>query len=59
MSDVERRLALSGGLVGIGIIGQMLTLYWEHPLAFLAFLFVGSSLVLAGSLIYLWALLRR
>jgi hypothetical protein len=44
-------------LIGLGIVGQILTLYWEHPLAFLAFLFIASPLVVAGSFRYLWSLL--
>ena len=56
MKGFRRRLTLAGGLIGAGIVGQTLTLYWDHPLAFLVFLFLASPLVLAGILVYLWSL---
>lgn len=53
----ERLLRLSSVLVIIGLAGQVLTLFWNHPLAFLGFMFLASPLVLAGILIYLYAVL--
>jgi len=51
-----KRLRLSGTLVGLGLAVEALTLLWAHPTAFLAFLFLGATLVGAGVLVYLWSL---
>jgi len=53
---IERRLRWSGILVGVGLIIQMLTLLWTHPLAFVAFLLIGCPLVVVGILLYLVSL---
>jgi len=53
---IERRIRWSGILVGAGLIIQMLTLLWTHPLAFVAFLLIGCPLVAAGILLYLYSL---
>ncbi len=50
---LNRRLRLSGSLIGAGLAVEALTMAWSHPTAFLAFLFVGGTLVALGSLIYL------
>ncbi len=43
-------------LSGLGLVIQMLTLTWSHPLAFLTFLLIGTPLVAAGTLFYLYSL---
>jgi hypothetical protein len=53
---IKKRLRLSGFLLIIGLVLQALTLLWNHPLSFLAFMFVASPLVLLGILIYLHAI---
>jgi fucose permease len=53
---LSRRLKLSGILVGLGLIVETLTMFWPHPTAFLAFLFLGGLLVAAGVLLYLFAI---
>jgi hypothetical protein len=50
---LTRRLKLSGSLIGSGLAVEALTMVWSHPTAFLAFLFVGGTLVALGSLLYL------
>ena len=55
-SLIERRIRWSGVLIGAGLIIQMLTLLWTHPLAFVAFLLIGCPLVAAGTLLYLYSL---
>jgi hypothetical protein len=42
-------------LVLAGLVAQILTLFWNHPLAFMAFLMVGVPLTAAGVLVYLYA----
>jgi F0F1-type ATP synthase assembly protein I len=56
---IERRIRWSGILVGAGLIIQMLTLLWTHPLAFVAFLLIGCPLVAAGILLYLYSLVAH
>ncbi len=51
-----RRLKLAGLLVSAGLLVEVGTLYWSHPLAFLAFLGLGGLLVGAGILLYLYSL---
>jgi hypothetical protein len=53
---LSRRLKLSGLLVGAGLIVEAVTLLWQHPTAFLVFLFLGGTLVAAGVLVYLFAI---
>jgi len=53
---VEKRIRLAGLLICLGLVVQMVSLAWVHPLAFLAFLLIGCPLVGAGIVLYLWAL---
>jgi hypothetical protein len=55
---LARRLRLAGLLVILGLLIEAATLYWPHPTAFLAFLFIGGSLVAAGVLLYLLSIVR-
>lgn len=43
-------------LIIAGILIQGLTLVWNHPLSFLAFLAIGLLAVFAGIAVYLFAL---
>ena len=54
---IERRLRFSGRLLITGLILQAVTLSWNHPLAFLTFMFVASPLVLAGVVMYLYSII--
>jgi hypothetical protein len=56
MNRLEHRIVTGGVLIGTGILAQVLTLLWDHPLAFLVFLFAASPLVLAGSVLCLRSL---
>jgi fucose permease len=53
---LSRRLKLAGILVGLGLIVEALTMFWQHPTAFLVFLFLGALLVGAGVLLYLFTI---
>ena len=53
---IESRIRWSGMLIVVGLIVQMLTLLWTHPLAFMCFLLVGCPLVGAGIVFYLYSL---
>lgn len=51
-----RRLKLAGLLVGLGLLIEAATLFWPHPTAFLAFLFLGGLLVAVGVVLYLFSI---
>ena len=53
---LPRRLKLAGLLIGLGLAVEVLTLFWSHPTAFLAFLLVGVVLVAVGVLLYLYSI---
>ena len=53
---IERRLRQAGALILVGLLVQLVTIGWNHPLSFLAFLFVGSPITLAGIVVYLYSL---
>ena len=48
----------SAGLISVGLVIQLTTLYWNHPVAFLIFLGAGASLTGLGMLLFIWALIR-
>ena len=56
---IERRLRRAGFLVALGLIVQLLTFIWIHPLAFIAFVVIGCPLVLAGVLFYLYSVVSH
>jgi len=44
---------LSGGLLIIGLCIEAISLFWVHPLAFLAFFVIGGVFLAGGVLLYL------
>ena len=52
-------MQLSGLLIATGLGIEVATLYWNHPVSFFLFLCLGSLLVAAGMLLYLWSVVRR
>jgi hypothetical protein len=56
---MERRIRLSGLLVVVGLLLQMLTLPMTHPLAFVGFILLGCPLVAAGMLFFLYLLVSH
>jgi len=53
---IEHRLALAGLLIGFGLVIQVITFFWIHPLAFMAFILLACPLVALGIIIYLYSL---
>lgn len=53
---VTRRLRLAGLFIIVGVLVQALSLFWNHPLSFMAFLGIGGLAVFVGIVIYLVAL---
>jgi hypothetical protein len=52
---LERRLQIAGILVILGLMIEACCLFWARPLAFVLFVFVGVTLLGAGSLLYLYS----
>ena len=53
------RLRLSGLLIALGLGVELATLFWNHPLSLFLFLGLGTLLVGAGMLLYLWSVVTR
>lgn len=56
---IQRNIRWAGRLIVIGLIVQMASLLWTHPLAFVCFLLVGCPLVGAGILFFLYSLVAH
>jgi len=56
---IEVRIRWAGLLIVLGLLLQMLTLLWTHPLAFMCFLMIGCPLVAAGMLLFLYSLVSH
>jgi hypothetical protein len=53
---IKKRLQVSGILILLGLLAELASLFWSHPTSFLAFLFLGGSLLLGGMLFFLYSL---
>jgi hypothetical protein len=53
---IERRLRWAGFLIALGLIVQLTTFIWIHPLAFIAFAVIACPLIAAGVLLFLYSL---
>jgi hypothetical protein len=53
---ISRRLRIAGVLIVLGLIVEAISLIWNHPLSFVAFLGIGGLLLLLGIVVYLTAL---
>jgi len=58
-AHIAHRLRIAGILIVLGLIVQLLTLDWNHPITFLLFLGVGGLLLFAGMAVYLWSLVSE
>ena len=56
MLGMERVLRIASGLIIFGLVVELISLAWIHPLAFTLFAFVGICLLGLGILIYLASL---
>jgi hypothetical protein len=50
------RLRTSGILVIIGLIIEIISFFWIHPIAFMSFLVFGCGFLGLGILLFLWTL---
>jgi hypothetical protein len=53
---IAKRLRLAGIFIIAGVLVQGLSLVWNHPLSFLAFLGIGGLAAFIGIVVYLAAL---
>jgi predicted membrane channel-forming protein YqfA (hemolysin III family) len=52
-----RTLRISGSLIVAGLVVELLSLLRIHPLAFLAFMFLGGICLIAGMGFYLYSVI--
>jgi len=55
---ISKRLRIAGILIFLGLIVEALSLAWNHPLSFVAFVGVGGLLLFLGIVVYLTALVN-
>jgi len=53
---IRRFLQVSSSLIILGLLVEIVTLLWFHPLSFVLFIFVGAILIGLGILVYLGSL---
>jgi len=53
---LSRRFKTAGILIILGLVVESVSLLWNHPLSFVAFLGIGGLLLAAGTVLYLWSL---
>ena len=53
---MSRALRISGMLLIVGLLIELVSLHFNHPLSFLGFMFIGGGLLFLGVVVYLWAL---
>jgi len=54
--SMQRRLRFASALIGLGLIVELISLSWFHPLSFALFAFVAAVLVGLGILVFLVSL---
>ncbi len=55
-TGIQRSLRISGILLALALVVELISLLWGKPLAFLLFAFISGALFLAGILLYLYSL---
>jgi len=53
---IEKFLRVSSFLIVLGLVVEIISLLWFHPLSFVLFAFVGITLIGLGILVYLASL---
>jgi len=53
---IQQFFRVSSGLIILGLLVEIVSLLWFHPLAFVLFALVGASLIGLGILVYLASL---
>lgn len=55
-SRIQRLLQISSALIVVGLLVEIASLLWLHPLSFVLFAFVAASLTGLGILVFLASL---
>jgi hypothetical protein len=53
---MNKRLRISAILIAVGLVVELLTLEWDHPLSFIIFISLGAVLLVVGILFFLFSL---
>ena len=53
---IAKRLRLSGTFIIVGLLIEGVSLFWNHPLSFVAFIGIGGFAIGLGVIIFLLAL---
>jgi hypothetical protein len=53
---MNKRLRISAILIAVGLVVELLTLKWDHPLSFIIFMSFGAVLLVVGILFFLFSL---
>lgn len=53
---IDRLLQIASALIIVGLLVEIASLLWFHPLAFVLFVFISASLTALGILVYLASL---
>ena len=53
---IRRFLQVSSSLIILGLLVEIVSLLWFHPLSFVLFIFVGVTLIGLGIVVYLISL---
>ena len=56
VNGIRRFLQVSSGLIILGLLVEIVSLLWFHPLSFVLFVFVGVILMGLGIVVYLLSL---
>jgi hypothetical protein len=54
---ITKRVRVAGVFILLGLVVEGLSLMWNHPLSFVAFIGIGGLLLAAGVVTYLFMLL--
>lgn len=57
-NPIHSKLRRAGVLIIIGLIVQTLSLLWNHPLSFIAFVSIGGLFLAIGIILYLFTLVN-
>lgn len=55
VSRLQRKLKMAGWAIMLGLIVELVTVYWSTPAIFLFFIGIGGSLVAIGIVVFLLA----
>ena len=55
-SRLQRRLRIAAYLLIVGLLVEVVTLYWSSPLSFMLFIGLGGTLIGLGIIVYLTAI---